>query len=234
MDETTPTCCRSDLSLAGGRYQRELEADSDLEALLAMSPQAALASAPTRRPEAVVALLRIWAAQNDTEHAWRLAEILVVVTEAYVRKSLAGFPWIGSDAREDISHDLALRLYEEWFASDGRYAFWEVRFWHCLRLRIIDVLRKGRFASPDVMPSDETIEGLAQDPRRRSQSDEIERIAALALLDRLDDRVRRVFILKHYAQWTEEEIAEEMKVSSRTIRNWLHRARRSLDAMLRR
>lgn len=241
MNETSsPTHKGTDLDVASGPYRREPDAARDLRELEGMATDVAIAVAPTRRPEAVVALLRVWAARNETDAAWRLAEILVKGIQPFLRKFLAAYDWLGQDAREDLAHDLALRLYEEWFASNGQHAFWEIRFWHCLRLRIIDLLRKGRFAAADLLPGDELLGMMSvarRDPRRpthASHQPDVERIAALAILARLDEPLRRTFVLKHYAQWTDDEIATEMGVTSRTVRNWLHRARKGLDDMLRR
>lgn len=194
----------------------------------------AIANAPTRRPEAVVALLRMWAAQDEMDGAWRLAEILVRGIQPFLRKSLARYAWLSPDAREDLARDLALRLYEEWFAGDGQHAFWEIRFWHCLRLRIIDLLRKGRVAASDLVPGAELIETMSGVSGGALQQPDVDRIAALALLAKLDEPLRRTFVMKHYAQFTDDEIADVMGVSARTIRNWLQRARKSLSEMQRR
>lgn len=201
-----------------GSYTREEQAAAELVDLRQMHPRHVLSSVKERRPEALVTILREWLRNGDEENAWQLCERLVVGIEPVVRSRLAAYRWIDWDTREDILHDLAVRLYDEWMSSDRRHAFWEVRFWHCLRLRIIDVLRTRR---PNETAAGFTASGPSNVPDASVSPQEW--AVAMLSLSRLPEQTRRVFVMKYYEGWTEDEIAAMMGVTSRTIRNWIRR-----------
>jgi RNA polymerase sigma factor (sigma-70 family) len=204
-----------------------------LEVLRPMRVAEAVREAPNHPPEAVVALIRVWIANDDRDGAWMLAERLIAGIQPYVRGVL-NRPYIDADTRDDIAADLACQLYQEWMSADGRHRFWEVRFFHCLKLRLCDAMRRVRGRQVQATASIEDLpDGVEIEAVESAVSPE-ERIDGLALLHRLPGDLHRVYWLKYYEQWTEAAIAAAFGVSSRTIRNWLRRARAMLDGQLQR
>jgi len=212
-------------------YVPEPDARGDLCELLALPVVEALRSAPDRRPEALVAYLRARLSAGDEVTAWHVCESLLRITAPYLVRQLGKWRWIDADTREDMKQDLAIRLYDEWFGRTGEHRFWEVRFWHCMRMRLIDTLRKRNpgFALVPLADTDSASGGALPEPPARGPSVE-ERAVALAVLGSLPEELRRVFLMKHYERLTEDEIAQRVGVTSRTVRNMLKRARDHIDA----
>lgn len=153
-----------------------------------------------------------------------LQELIIVALHRrmapFVHRRLSRVPWCDSEERLDVEAELALRLVQEWGAETAETEFWEVRFWTCLRLRLIDVLRAVR-------------NGRRQYPRLEEYGDTpgpdrldiLERIAIRMMLDELPPQFTRVLFLKYVEQRTDREIAQMLGVSERTVRNYVQRAK---------
>jgi RNA polymerase sigma factor (sigma-70 family) len=214
------------------RYVHEADTLADLRELEALPVRQAVRSAQSRRPEALVAYLRRLAAAGKTDAAWEIVEVLTVMIEPYVRGQLARWPWLDRDTKADVSHDLAVRLYQEWFRDGASATFWEIRFWHCVRLRLLDALR-ATCRTPAVLPLDQT-DTAAGRPEPSVPGPSVEDAAtARAMLHSLPPNEQKVFWMKFYARMTEDEIAAQMGVSSRTVRNIVTRARRMMGVSAR-
>ena len=227
MNDDTSDNVAAEVSSAVGAYTREARAASDLAELRRMRPAHVLASLDGRSPEALVAVMREWVRSGDSENAWKLCERLIVGIEPWVKGRMGGLRWITSTEREDILASFAVRLYEEWMTCDGRHSFWEVRFWRCLKLRFIDVLRMRRQRE---ISTDPTQQG-ALETVAAAISPEDWALAMLSL-DRLPAPTRKAFVMKYYEGYTEDQIAAFMGVTARTIRNWIrqgHEAMKEAD-----
>jgi len=120
-------------------------------------------------------------------------------------------------------------------SRDPAHEFWEVRFGVCLKRRLIDVITRHRRVAEHevVLTADEADVGM-DDPIERipdlaALPPEMAAMARLAL-DSLAEPLRTAFYLYVREGWTEEKIARALNCTSRTVRNYLSRARDRLAA----
>lgn len=183
------------------------------------------------REEAVVGLVRAMVRQGDEHSAWTLIEALTV----RVNRTLIGHTWRllpGSrDGREELRDDIVKGLYVVWHSLEPAHEFWEVRFGLCLKRFIMDTAKRHRLVgqrevhpeprggmedeAPDPYPS-EFPDPNAADPFQGA-------LLATALMA-IPEPYRLAFYLRRHEQWDAESIAAHMKVTSRTVRNYLRRA----------
>ncbi|NUQ69228.1 MAG: helix-turn-helix domain-containing protein [Chthonomonadales bacterium] len=207
-----------------GQYQREPHAIADLRRLMGMPAYAVPKAIADLSPEAGVCAFRIAYVMGLTGVSDQIVEALLYKCVPYILRRLPRYGVMY--ALEDIRSDLAVVLIEQWRRTDSCQEFWEVRFWHCLGLRIRDVVRPYcRFGERDAdgpSPFPETLQSMPSAVNVEEEA--IHRV----MLDGLPDNLRRAVVLRHRHGYTEGEIARRMGVTSRTIRNWLTKARELL------
>jgi DNA-directed RNA polymerase specialized sigma24 family protein len=184
------------------------------------------------RLESMVYFIRLFVSRNDQEAAWRMIEKLIQRTTRTILRRLNCFYIASMDQREELQDELIHRLYEEWLSLDGAHEFWEVRFGVCLDRRLADVVKRyerenvcKQSLHPSVQNENKedpiaNLPDLRPDPLR-----DVEVREALAYLP---EPCRTAIYLYTIEQWTEEQIASYFKKTSRTVRNYLMRARRLL------
>lgn len=184
--------------------------------------------------ETLVALLRIWERQGDTQTADRIAELLIDRTARKIARQIACWK-LAPQYVEECTLDVQTGMIEAIYSGERNHEFWEVRFWVCLERRINNMVRKyrnlmEREQAPPVHDFEdgtqsETLEQIAAFESVTTQQ-RVEINEALALLT---EHERLAFVLYNGQQWSQQEIAEHLNVTDRTVRNLLTRAHKRLE-----
>lgn len=121
------------------------------------------------------------------------------------------------DVAEDIVEDCFVRVLQNGLPEErGMAAFMHV----AVRNRAIDYLRRTRpecSLSDDIFLSDDDFDGIAEESR------------IWEALDRLPEKRRRIFIMSRRDGMSHEEIASELGISVRTVKNQISRALKTFD-----
>ena len=110
---------------------------------------------------------------------------------------------------EDAVHDALIRVAARWDTLERGRAYLYVAVVNAAR----DAARKRRRSFVHTEPD------AAHDVEALS----IESIALRDALMRLPVRQRTAIVLRHFAGWTDDEIAEQLGARPATVRSWLHR-----------
>jgi len=184
--------------------------------------------------EALVYFVREFHLTGRSVEAGDLIELLEERCRKRVARTLTGWSQLSQTQREDCYNDLISQMFVALISTETKDEFWEVRFWHCLDWKLSNVAQKYHsIAQNEFVPENGVNEegrsfdflsnvaapgGLSPEQRALVQE-------ALRILT-VDQRT--VFILFHYEQWTQEEIAKHVKVTDRTVRNRLESAEKRL------
>ena len=121
------------------------------------------------------------------------------------------------DVAEDIVEDCFVRVLQNGLPEErGMAAFMHV----AVRNRAIDYLRRTRpecSLADDIFLSDDDFDGSAEESR------------IWEALDRLPEKRRRIFIMSRRDGMSHEEIASELGISVRTVKNQISRALKTFD-----
>ncbi len=224
-----------------GRF-REARIEQQANALLGVSPreQRRLASLVNReaeewvQEETLVCLLRALYRQGDRDSAWKFAEILVQRTAGFLARHTAVWHLPPRHIEECI-RDTQEQLITELFNLSASAEFWEIRFWLCLKRRLLNVIQRyKRITEMEYHPNDavteedeQTVDRLAALPDMKTLSSSA-RAEISDALAQLKEQERIAFYLFHYEDWGQQDIAERLQVSERTVRNLLTRAEKRL------
>jgi DNA-directed RNA polymerase specialized sigma24 family protein len=226
-------------------YRREPLVQDLLESWTRIAPRVVLqrlvSGAPDVPNEALVAAARALSRAGNENDAWKVVEVLGRRVAGRIYRHLAAWGFGGSQTahQEDITRDILQMMMESVLSTAPRNEFWECRFWTCFDRRARTILRDFRARNRNDSEWNETIESAAAGDQPLSKSyakavDWTDDIAARTLLDRLPEPLRTAFYLKHYAGYKEESedeptIASTLRVSGRTVRNYLRRAEQLLS-----
>ena len=119
---------------------------------------------------------------------------------------------------EDIVEDCFVRVLQKGLPDEGGMA----SFMHvAVRNRAIDYLRRARpecsLAEEILISDDDDFDGSAEESR------------IWEALDRLPEKRRQIFILSRRDGMSHEEIASELGISIRTVKNQISRALKTFD-----
>lgn len=121
------------------------------------------------------------------------------------------------DVAEDIVEDCFVRVLQNGLPEErGMAAFMHV----AVRNRAIDYLRRTRpecSLADDIFLPDDDFDGSAEESR------------IWEALDRLPEKRRRIFIMSRRDGMSHEEIAGELGISVRTVKNQISRALKTFD-----
>jgi RNA polymerase sigma factor (sigma-70 family) len=184
--------------------------------------------------ETLVGLLRIWDREGDAKTADRIAELLIERTARKITRHIACWK-LASKQVVECTQDVQISLIEAIYSGERSHEFWEVRFWVCLERRINNAVRKYRTQTDHettLQPLEdedghltERIETFAA-ATPISPQERVEMSEALALLT---ENERVAFVLYNGEQWSQQEIADHLNVTDRTVRNLLGRAHKRLE-----
>lgn len=184
--------------------------------------------------EALVYFVRDFYLAGRSAEAGDLIDLLEERCRKRVTRTLTAWSQLSAAQREDCYNDLISQMFVALISLESKDEFWEVRFWHCLDWKLSNIAQKYHAIArneftPDSSPNEEgkTLDYMANvaAPARLTQEQRVLVQEALQVLT-VDQRI--VFMLFHYEQWTQEEIAKHTKVTDRTVRNRLESAEKRL------
>lgn len=185
--------------------------------------------------ETLVYFLRQYQRRNDPDTAWKLAEILMERSSKFIRRQIACWKSLTQDNQDECIRDVTEQMILDLFNDGPNCEFWEIRFWLCLKRRILNRVQKYRrqreFEVPSVMTDNEDNAYEADRDRRFADTATLspqmraEINAALAILK---ENERTAFVLFYYEEWPQQEIARRLGVTDRTVRNLLMKAEERL------
>ncbi len=181
------------------------------------------------RLETLVYCIRDLVRRGDIERAWEIADGLVKRVSGCVARALSRQPGLSRDQIEEVLDDLVTGLYGEWLSLDPAQAFWEVRFQVCLKRKLLDALKRHRRVhametDPVRVGSDGEERNLLEEAAEPCGRDPLTMTMVATALGSLREPERTAFYLRHYAGWSEGEIAVHLHVTDRSVRNYLRRA----------
>lgn len=187
------------------------------------------------KAETLVYFLRELLRHGD-ERGWQIVTFLKNRVGRHISKytaSLRKYDRWGSRAHE-CEQDILSKLSEILPSTEPGHEFWEVRFWLCLKRLILSVMRPQLHQVRTTVPLEVHLNDMGyqedRDPRLtdRYTLTAYHRAVIAEALSRLPDHERQAFVLFHYHDFTQQEIARHMGVTDRTVRNWLSRAEERL------
>ncbi len=183
--------------------------------------------------EALVCLLRTYQRRGETDNAWRLAEVLLQRTVPFLNRHISVWH-LPPHYVEECIRDTQEQLLNDMFNLSAKAEFWEIRFWLCLKRRLLNVIQHyKRITEAEFHPTDTLEDGeQGEDSISRIPDSKSLPLANRALiadaLAQLKEQERIAFTLFHSEDWGQQEIAERLGVSERTVRNLLTRAEKRL------
>ena len=228
--------------LASGKRYREPDVQRQIEELLCCSRAEFRRRVEVREhthpgfvsEEALVYFVRDRHLAGQGAESGDLIALLEERCRKRVARTLTGWSQLSSTQRDDCYHDVIGLMFMALISLEAKDEFWEVRFWHCLDWKLSNVAQKYHtIAQNEFVPDNSEYEdgkphdylGSVAAPTRLSPEEGVLVREALRLLT--PDQ-RTVFILFHYEQWTQEEIAKHIKMTDRTVRNRLQSAEKRL------
>lgn len=187
------------------------------------------------RQESLVYWLRVFQVEKEFDSAWQVATILIDRVKRKVTRRLNCWRRLTADQREEIESSLSLVLFEEWFSLEPGAEFWEIRFSVCLERTIsdeIDKLNRVYQHETQLTPINDG-EGNESSPWELIAEEPVLDMETAALvqdaLSHLDEPLRTTVRMYHYLGLSEEQIAQHWNCTTRTVRNYLRRARERLE-----
>lgn len=187
------------------------------------------------REETLVYFLRERQHAGDTHAAGEIARLLVERSAGFLARNLTCWRQLAPHQVEDCLRDAQMRMIQDLFSEDAQCEFWEVRFWLCLKRRLLNcVARYNRTADneihPEPPPESAGAPGDWWETRLSDAAPTPHECAELGeALSLLSERERQVFVLYHAERWTQQEIAQQLQITDRTVRNILGRAEARLQ-----
>lgn len=184
--------------------------------------------------EALVCLLREWNRRGNMEAVSQVAEVLIKRTARFITQQIHVWHSLSPSQQEDCIRDVQMQMLEDFLSDLRGVEFWEVRFWLCLKRRLLNQVQKYRIAAEHELhlnPSEDD-EGHSSDPLTNLPATEhlptTQTVEIGEALAQLSEQERKAFVLTHYHDWGQQEIAAHLKVTDRTVRNLLQRAEKRL------
>lgn len=224
-----------------GRF-REVEVEAQIVALQRFTSREILRLAkPTDpnhkdyiHPETLVYLLRDYHRKGDSDAAWALAELLLQRNTRFIAQHIAVWKLPSISMVDECIQDVQMRVVQDLVDLSSGSEFWEVRYWVCLKRRILNIVQKYRAVADMEFHPEQVQDGEG------NVSEFFDRVAAPETvspplraqigdaLERIPDRERTAFVLYYYEGWTQDHIAVQLQVTERTVRNMLARAEKTL------
>jgi RNA polymerase sigma factor (sigma-70 family) len=184
--------------------------------------------------EALVYLLRERVRQGDNHGAGDIAELLVERSASFVYRQVKVWKSLTESQRDDCTADVTSQMWLDLFNLRASCEFWEIRFWLCLRRRVLNSIQKYRVLNeneyqpqPLIGPDGQESDAVEKIPAPEYFSPELQ-ILMQDALSSLPDKERQVYVLYYLHQWTQDEIAQSLHMTDRTVRNVLGRANKRL------
>jgi RNA polymerase sigma factor (sigma-70 family) len=219
-------------------YQREDSVEREINSLLRLDSSDRKrrilrppANDEPASPECTLYVIRECLAEGDIETAWSAAEILAKRMSRRITRRLSVWKSLSPYEREEVEEALIARLYRAWLSREPADEFWEVRFNLSLDRALADEIDRAiRRQSREMRltPSEDSeMDPWETIPDRRAEAPEEAAIIADALAA-LQEPMRTTVWLYYRQDWNEEDIAAHLGCTSRTVRNYLRRAKEQL------
>jgi RNA polymerase sigma factor (sigma-70 family) len=161
------------------------------------------------------------------EHAW---EQLVDATADDIFRMAVSFTRHRGEA-EDLTQEVFLKLWQNlhrYAADTSSFRAWAYRVAHNL---FVDAYRRSREQRRATWVDPEFLETLpgGEDPHTRAVRHQRLEMAR-AGLERLPEELAQLIMLRDFADWSYDELAEELSLPIGTVKSRLNRARRELAA----
>ena len=186
--------------------------------------------------ETLVCLLRAWnrsARKGDKETAWQIADLLIERSARFIHAQVSCWQ-LSPQHVDDCKRDVQIQMLQDLFNDSRGCEFWEVRFWLCLKRRLLNIVQKYRgvaqaeFAPVPVQDDEGHATDYFDKVADMEQLPAQTRVEVREALRLLTEQERAAFVLYHYEDWPQEQIALQLKVTDRTVRNLLTRAQNRL------
>jgi len=160
------------------------------------------------------------------DHAW---EELVDATASDLYRMAVSFTRHRGEA-EDLTQEVFLKLWQNLhrYLPGSSFRAWAYRV---ARNLFVDAYRRSREQRKATWVDPEFLETLpgGEDPHTRAVRHQRLELARAAL-ERLPEELSRLIMLRDFADWSYEELAEELELPIGTVKSRLNRARRDLAA----
>jgi RNA polymerase sigma-70 factor (ECF subfamily) len=164
--------------------------------------------------------------RTGDERAW---EELVDATADDIFRMAVSFTRHRPEA-EDLTQEVFLKLWQNLhrYTTDSSFRAWAFRV---ARNLFVDAYRRSRDQRKATWVDPEFLELLpgGEDPHTRAVRRQRLELARSAL-ERLPEELAQLILLRDFADWSYEELAEELELPLGTIKSRLNRARRELAA----
>jgi len=164
--------------------------------------------------------------RTGDERAW---EELVDATADDIFRMAVSFTRHRPEA-EDLTQEVFLKLWQNLhrYTTDSSFRAWAFRV---ARNLFVDSYRRSREQRKATWVDPEFLELLpgGEDPHTRAVRHQRLELARTAL-ERLPEELAQLILLRDFADWSYEELAEELELPLGTIKSRLNRARRELAA----
>jgi RNA polymerase sigma-70 factor, ECF subfamily len=164
--------------------------------------------------------------RTGDERAW---EELVDATADDIFRMAVSFTRHRGEA-EDLTQEVFLKLWQNLhrYTTDSSFRAWAFRV---ARNLFVDAYRRSRDQRRATWVDPEFLELLpgGEDPHTRAVWRQRLEMAKSAL-ERLPEELAQLILLRDFADWSYEELAEELELPLGTIKSRLNRARRELAA----
>ena len=161
-------------------------------------------------------------------------EAFMAITRFYQKKVyLLAYSYLrNNEDALDIVQDTFLRLYQkvDMFRSEKNFQTWLLQIAKNL---CIDYYRKN-YSRSKAYRSDEDVEEVrmpAQDDENSHSFSDVERVFTKCL-DRLTEKQRLIFVMKHYNNLEYKEIAQILRISVGTVKSLHFKAVQNLRALM--
>ena len=195
--------------------------------------------------EVLVTLLRRSAAAGEDDLAWRIAGEITNRIKGRIARTLTLWRLDQPESTaEEVVGDIITATYEALFDFSARETFWEIRFWVAFDRRLLKIARAKRTQLDNCQaPLPEDDQSHSDELMATSSSfgssnlhNPVDATLVGEALALLSPNERTAFLLKHVARMPEHSakengpatIAQVLKVSPRTVRNYLSRAEKTL------
>jgi RNA polymerase sigma factor (sigma-70 family) len=188
-----------------------------------------------KMPETLVCMARERFGSGDDDVAWMIASELIDRNAATIFRNVRCWH-LPPQHEEDCIRDIQMEALQSIRSREQNAEFWTVRFGLCLKRLTLNVIDRYAHIAAVERASDrdeahdssrlESIEPPAGAERLNAQ----ERAEAREALALLAPDQRMAFVLYHYEQWDQREIAERLGKTDRTVRNLLRSAEETLES----
>ncbi len=216
------------------RRVRPAAVTSELSSLEGLSSSSVLRRVTETIPErqltreALIAVCRAYVRAGDRETSNIVFVEIIRRVSGSIANRMRRWNGIPASMVEDARQTIIVGLYDFITSLESGEELWECNFTTCFDARLLTLLgkltrRDLNVTSIEQLSNDEQsgVQFEARDPVAEAEFLELEVKEALTYLNGIDPRMGKAFYLKFFAELSENEIADLMEVSGRSVRYWI-------------